>query len=584
MACLLALVVSGILSFVFSIMVFIGFVTAIGSAMEGEQKNTIVKQGAILHIDLGMELSDNPSSDPLKNIDFANFEFKKTQSLMGAIAKIKAAANDSRISGIYLDFPLSTALSMDGAYQLRQALEAFKESNKFVISYSEAYSQGSYYLASVSDMIYLNPAGAMDWRGMSFQMIMFKGLLDKLGVKAEIFRHGKFKGAVEPFMLEKASDENRTQMGSLATSVWDDLVSVISESRGIPVDSLQSYANNLSIEDCEDALELGFVDSLTYLGSLYDHMATLSGGDEGKPNFVKLSEYNPSGRHDHSLNKIAVLYAVGDIVNEGNPSQEIVAEPLRKEIAKLANNDNVKAVVLRVNSPGGSVLASEVILNELQRLKSKKPLVVSMGTYAASGGYFISCFADRIIANPNTITGSIGVFGMMFNVEKGAKELLGINVDVVGTNKSSDLGNKFRPMTDAERLYMQRGVDQIYDRFIGLVSEGRGLDLKFVDSIAQGRVWSGIQAKELGLVDQLGTLADAIVVAKELAGDDQCSVDVYPKSDNSGFAAAFRSALQAGAKIVGLGDSPEDLIKKEMQKLAKNQGVVARLPYQVELR
>lgn len=583
LACLLALLVSGIVSLLFSFIVLVGFVSILGSAVSSSETVANVKPNSVLHIDFGMAISDNPTINPFDNVDVFSMQVKRTTSLNGLISKIKRAKDDSRINGIYMEFPISTSLSMDAVYQLRTALEDFKTSQKFLISYSDAYSQGAYYLASVADKVYLNPQGAAEWKGISMEVMLYRNLLNKLGIEPEIFRHGKFKGAVEPFLYDKISDENRLQLDVLIGSIWGDMVSNVSKSRGVSVDDLQKYATDLSVRLAEDAVNLKFVDSLAYSSGVRDRLAVLA-GDGFKPNMVNISEYLPSSSAKYSSDRVAVLYAVGDIVDGVSDGSTIASKSFSEQIIKLADNENVKAVVLRVNSPGGSALASEVILDELRRLKTKKPLVVSMGNYAASGGYYISCFGDKIIADPATLTGSIGVFGMLFNVEKGAKDILGINVDVVKTNSGADLGNMFRPITEVERAYIQQGVEQVYGRFTEVVAEGRGLDIKFVDSIAQGRVWSGLQAKELGLVDQLGTLGDAVNVAAELAGVDDYSISIYPKVDDNPFSVLFKEAYSVGVKVMGLGDSPEAIMKKKLEQLSTRQGVLVRLPYELEVR
>lgn len=584
-ACLLALVVSGIASAIFSFILFVGMIAVISSSFTTTQKEVYIDQSTILHIDLDDRFSDNPNEDPLKNFDLFGLKFAKTQSLSRTIAKINKAAEDSNISGIFLEFSIYSTLNQDQIYQLRTALTEFKESQKFILSYADAYSQSNYYLASVADMVYVNPQGLVEWKGMGMSVMFYKNLMDKLGVEAEIFRCGKFKGAVEPFMLDHISEENRLQLNALTESMWQTALSEVSTSRNISIDSLQSYANNLAVRDAKDALRLSLVDSIIYIGQIHDKLAHLSNSIDNKPKMVNIADYHPSYQYYHNSNDIAILYAIGEIVDEGNPREEIVGYKLREEIAELADDDNVKAVVLRVDSPGGSVMASDMILNELQRLKEKKPLIVSMGNYAASGGYWISCFADRIIADPNTLTGSIGVFGLGFNVQKGASDILGINVDVIKTNTSSDMGNIFRPMTSVEKQYIQRGVDNIYEQFLTIVSEGRGINRSIVDSIAQGRVWSGTQAKELGLVDQLGTMSDAVVVAAELAQVSQYNISVYPKSDANPFEFLLGNSFNIAAKILGIGElSIEQVYKQKLEALSKKQGVLVRLPYQIELQ
>lgn len=575
-ACLLAIVVGSIASFVLLMVILTAIISTFGS-----QESFSVKPKSILKIDLSVPLIDKPSSNPFNDIDFQNLKIKESLSMLDAVALIEKAANDPNISGIYLNIPMSIPTPLSSLYELRSALEKFRQSEKFIVSYADVYSQSGLYLASVSDKIFVNPQGGVEWSGLSASVMFFKGALDKLGIQPEIIRHGKFKGAVEPFMLEKMSEENRQQMTSLIDSWWGYMVSEIARSRSLDSAALQQYASALEIGSTVDAQRLGLVDSLFYTDQAEAHLARLS--DSDKPQTISLGEYYRSGvstiGNIVASDKIALLYAEGNIVDQGDASTMIVGSKLAATIAEIRKDESIKALVLRVNSPGGSALASEVIWREVALTKAVKPVVISMGEYAASGGYYISCAADKIIVSPATLTGSIGVFGMFFNVEKGAKGMLGVNVDVVSTNTSSDLGNMFRAMTPAERNFVQRGVDSVYVRFASLVAQGRKMSYADVDSIAQGRVWSGLQAVSNGLADRTGTITDAITEASKLAGIDDFRLKRYPEVDNS-FASIFSSLSSATVSYL-VGPSlkePLDAVV-QVQDLIENQGIKTQLPF-----
>lgn len=581
-ACLLAIVASSILSFFFWILM-------LTSIISFSEETYTVGSNSILKIDLAADISDNPTINSVDNFDFTNFKINKPVSLLEAISLIEKAGEDPRISGILINSSLISPISTSSLYELRRAISDFRTaSSKFVISYGDIYTQGAYYLASVSDKIYMNPQGGMDWSGMSSTVMFYKGLFDKLGIEPEIVRHGKFKGAVEPFLMDKMSPENRLQMEQIIGSVWGYVVKEIGESRSIDSAKLQQLANDMSAIRPKAAMESGLVDDLYYKDQLIAEMSKLTGEDE--PRTISLSQYqtaNSSAGKGNILanDQIAVVYAQGEIIDVGNSLQtgSIVGNSLAAEIRKIREDDDTKAMVLRVNSPGGSVLASDIIWREVELTQKVKPVIISMGEYAASGGYYISCPADQIVTTPTTITGSIGVFGIMFNLEKAAREKLGITVDVVRTNPMADAGGMFRALTPAERLIMQNSIDSTYVRFVNLVAQGRHISYEKVDDMASGRVWSGLQAIDNGLADKIGTIQDAINMAAEKAAITDYRIKTYPENDDS-FGSLLKSVTSISTKYIKevVGITPE--IDQVKQAIEKHQGIKAKLPYDIKLK
>lgn len=403
--------------------------------------------------------------------------------------------------------------------ELRAAILDFKqESGKFVLAYNEAYGQGGYYLATAADGVYLQPEGLLDWHGIAVNTLFFKGLLDKLDLKVEVFRPTacKYKSAVEPYILTKLSDANREQLGQLVHSMWSVIAGDVAESRGLTIEMLDEYADELSAIQPEDALAKGMVDGLKYEDEMNDLFAEagVEADGDGQYRFVSLGRYaaqvGPDMRH-MGADRVAVLYADGQIV-DGEGYDAVYGNTLAEKIRQLRLDDGVKAVVVRVNSPGGSALASDVIWREMELLKAEKPVIVSMGAYAASGGYYISAPADAIVADRLTLTGSIGVFGMLLDAGDAMERKLGVTVDAVKSNRSADL-SIFRGLTPTERAMMLKSVDRVYETFTNLVAEGRNLPVEKVLDIAGGRVWSGVDALEIGLIDSYGGLKSAIAVA-----------------------------------------------------------------------
>ncbi len=542
LACLLAIVVGGLVTTILFALFIVGIVSSLGSRPETGYRP---RAHTILKLDLSVPVVDNASNDPLDYFDPYGGMLglnDQRQDLLGAVAAIERAENDPHIDGIYLSAPPSSGTSAEALYELRQALELFRErSGKFIVAYSDNYSQGGYYLASCADRVLLNPQGGMDWRGLSVSVMFYKGLFDKLGIEPELIRHGAFKSAGEPFIQKSLSPENRTQLEQMTATLWNTITDAIAASRSLSADSLKAWASGLSVVTPGDALARGLVDSLMYRDQLATLLSQLTAQETDKePLLVSLAEYN-SGLHGlignpSSANQIALVYAQGDILDEGNGKREIVGNKLAATLRSLRRDPAVKAVVLRVNSPGGSALASECIWREVDEMsRSGKPIVVSMGDYAASGGYYMSCAADRIIAGPATLTGSIGVFSLMFNAEAGAREKLGITTETVRTGTSADIGNMLRGITPAERTFMQRQVDSVYARFVAVVADGRNLGRDSVERLAGGRIWTGRDACVRGLADKEGTLRDAIFEAQSLAGlaPGDFLVKTYPEREAS---------------------------------------------------
>lgn len=527
-ASMLGVFLSTIIMFFFVFILLIGLASSLDSG-----KTASIKSDSILHLNLSGEVAERSNDNPFANFNPLSPSLETAIGLNDILDVIDKASRDEHVKGIYLD-PSSLSAGMASMEEIRVALELFRKSGKFIYAYSDVYSQGSYYLASVADKIWMNPEGALDMRGMSASIPFFKGALDKLEVRPEIIRHGKFKSAVEPFLLDKMSDENRAQTAAYVESLWGHYLDGISNSRKIHSDSLKSYASNLKVKFAQDAVDLKLVDTLAYMDVFLKALCSKTGKESiNDLELVTFKKYinvkDPGPEQDPTRDKIAVVYAVGDIVSGKGSEDEIGSESLSKTIRKVRLDKNIKAMVLRVNSPGGDALASDIIWRELELLRKEKPLIVSMGDVAASGGYYISCNADSVFAQPNTITGSIGVFGLMFNVQDMLRNKLGVTIDSYNTGPYADMGSLTRPLTESERAIMQSYVEKVYETFIGRVAAGRNMTIPDVDSIGQGRVWSGQDALRIGLVDALGGLEDAITVAAKRAKLDNYRLVSYPE-------------------------------------------------------
>lgn len=516
----------------FAIIVTIILVIVISSS--SKEKEVVVKENSILEIKLSEPIVDR-SSDYDFNLN-AIINESNTIGLNDILKSIEKAKNDDRIRGIYLNVQTINSNSAT-IHEIRNKLQEFKDStDKFILAYSEVYAQNAYFLSSVADKVYLHPQGIIEFKGLSYEGMFFKNAFEKLEVEPQIIRLGKFKSAIEPFVLEEMSVENREQINRFMTSIWDNVKAEISTSRGLSTQKLDEIATNLLVQLPQDAVDQQLADALLFEDQVMDTLNVLTLNDSKKKiNKISLKKYkNTSVKtgKSYSSNKIAVVYAQGEINSGQGDNQSIGSVTTAKAIKKAREDDKVKAIVLRVNSPGGSALASETILREMILARNTKPVVVSMGDVAASGGYYISCMADTIVANPTTITGSIGVFGVIFNMQKMLENKLGITTDRVRTNSYADIGSITRPLTEPEKAIIQLKVESIYDVFLTNVSNGRNMSKSQVDYIGQGRVWTGQDAKELGLVDELGGLEKAIQIAAQMANLDSYRVANLPKLKN----------------------------------------------------
>ena len=578
LAALLAVVAGSVVTFVFWIVVFSGLSAAFQPAA------TVVPESAILKIDLKESISDAPLKDPMAGFDFATMQPKAQVTLYDALQAIDAAKNDDRIKGIYLNLNGGGGTTINILEELRTSLEGFKQSGKWIVAYNDVYSQWSYYLSSVADKIYIQPEGTFEWVGVAANTIFFKGLFDKLGVKVDILRPTacKYKSAVEPYFLTKMSEANRQQMQEMVNNMWGVLTDAVSASRGIEKAELNRLADELAVMLPEEAVEHKLVDGVKYADEMKELFKSEYGIDE--PEYVTLGEYSSSLMPDVSkisAPKVAILYANGNVMDGEGSDDNIYGYTLARNVRELAEDDDVKAVVVRVNSPGGSALASDIIWREMEQLKAKKPVIVSMGAYAASGGYYISAPADAIVADRLTLTGSIGVFGMIPSFGKALEDKVGVTFDGVSTNKYSDIGNGMEPLADAEYKAMMRSVDRVYDRFTSLVAQGRNLTIEKVLEIAEGRVWSGSQAQQLGLVDTCGGLNAALAIAVDKAelGDNYQIVEhVEPLT-------GFMAVLQGmNVKVRQAFFSRSELGKlyneyKQVESMIGEKGIYTLCPY-----
>ncbi|MEJ5315597.1 MAG: signal peptide peptidase SppA [Tenuifilum sp.] len=580
----LATIVGIVISSIVIFLMFLGIVGAIVSS--ADKKEVKIEPNSILYVDLKQEIVDRGSEDPFKGFDFASFQPNSPMGLNQILKAIANAKEDSNIKGILLELDAVNAGAAT-TEEIRNALIDFKSSGKFIYAYSDTYSQKAYYLASVADSVFLNPEGMIEWLGLRSEIMFFKKTLEKLGVEPQILRHGKFKSAVEPFMLDKMSPENREQTLTYVSSIWNQWVNGISETRGISADKLNSMANNMEIFNAKKALENKLVDGLIYKDELIATLKTKLGIEEKKDiSSIELKKYFKApevAKRKFSKDKIAVIYASGEIGMGEGGDDNIGSEGLSRTIRKARRDSSIKAIVFRINSPGGSALASEVIWREVDLAAKVKPVIVSMGDVAASGGYYIAAPATTIMANPTTITGSIGVFGLFFNLQKALDNKLGITVDVVKTNDHADFFSVYRPMTAEEKAVGQMFIEQTYQTFIGHVSAGRGIPVEQVDAIGQGRVWSGVNAKDIKLVDEFGGLTDAIKLAAEKAGLENYRLVELPKQKK--LFEQLMEDMSAEAKAWMLKDELGLSFKayNRIKSMLNNQGVQARIPYDIEV-
>ncbi|AXG69567.1 protease 4 [Kordia sp. SMS9] len=563
------------------------FLFLFASAGSGDNLIT-VKKNTVLELDLNKPIDDYGGRFDYSKVPFFPNE-PEYDGLFNIIDAIHQATDDKKIKGISIKNN-SIRAGMAQTKALRDALLSFKESGKFIVSYGDFYSQKDYYLNSVADTIYLNPVGALDFKGLSMERMYYKDFQEKYGVKMEVIRHGKYKSAVEGYISQEMSDANREQISVFLQSIWDEMRKEISNSRNISSDELNMLADELAGRTATRALNAKLVDKVGYEDE-YEAGIQNAMGKNTLVNRMDMYEYaRYTGKRkatDASSDKIAVIYAQGQIMYAEGDETTIGQGVMNEALKEARENDKIKAIVLRVNSPGGSALASELIWREIELTKQVKPVIVSMGDLAASGGYYIACNADQIFAEPNTITGSIGVFGTIPNMHKLA-ENLGINAEQVGTNKNSIEYSVFEPMSDEQRALIKEGIEDIYDLFTQRVADGRGMTQAAVDSIAQGRVWTGNDAIKIGLVDEIGGLDMALQAAADAAEVSNYQIlelPVYEKDLQSIINQYTGGYVQTKEEILReeLGDQNYQLLQK-MKKLTQMQGPQLLLPYEIEIK
>lgn len=511
--------------------IIIGAISAIAS----NESTTEIKENSILHIKLNSQVVDHANNNPLSNFNPFTLQADNKLGLDNIVKSLHYAKTDNRIKGVFISADFVSA-GLSTVNEIRSALLDFKSSGKFIISYSDIYTQKAYFLSTVADKIYLQPEGMIEFKGLAAQMMFYKKALEKLGIEPEVIRHGKYKSAIEPFTNEKASESNREQVQALANSLWLTIINGITGERNISAEKLNMFADSLSIDSDEAALENQLIDGLKFYDEvLLELKDSLSLESSEKIPTVSLANYISTVNLETKVedisneNQIAVIFAGGNIIPGEGDDNNMGGDKIARAIRAARTDSTVKAIVLRINSGGGSALASEAMWREANIAADAKPLVVSMGDIAASGGYYMACPANHIVANPTTITGSIGVFGLMMN----GKEMLGkigVSTDVVKTNEYSDIGNFSRKLRSKEKEKLTQSIEDIYDNFITHVATGRSLDKTFVDSIGQGRVWTGADAVRIGLVDELGGLTTAINAAKEFSKLSDYQLKILPES------------------------------------------------------
>ena len=569
---------AGLMLGVFSIIIIFSILAA-----SGDSKEVQLDKPYVLRLELNGEIQDRVEEMPFDLSEITGQDVN-ILGLNDILVNIKKAKTDENIKGIYIEIGMiSTGFAT--REEIRNALLDFKESGKFITTYSEIYTQGSYYLASVADYICMYPEGGMELRGLNSTIPFFTNALKKMGIEPQVIRHGKFKSAVEPFMLTEMSDENREQIETYMGSIWEHFLKNVASDRELTRDRLNEMAENLEIQTTEDAVRLGLVDSLFYRDQFQNHLANLMEQENYDDiNFVSLKKYNKvkneNARDKFKKEKVAIIYAQGEIQSGEGSETVIGSERISKAIRKARKDEKVKAIVLRVNSPGGSALASDVIWREMKLANEEKPVVVSMGDVAASGGYYIACASDKIYASPNTITGSIGVFGIMPNIEELMTDKIGITFDNVKTNKFADLGSVNRPLTQEEYDIIQKGVVDVYNTFTSKVAEGRDMSQENVDDIGQGRVWSGTNAMDINLIDEYGGLEAAVAGAAELAELEDYRIYELPEQKDpfQELLEQLEEDMQTSWIKYQLGDQYK--YYKTIQDIKHLKGVQARMPYQ----
>jgi protease IV len=577
LAAFLAMVVFVVIGFVF----FLILIASISSTEE-----VLVKANSVLHLKLDAQITELQVEDPFGGLPILGNEIPNI-GLMQLKQTIDHAKSDENIKGIYLDvsYPQTGFSTLQ---EIRQSLIDFRKSGKWVVAYTEVMSEGAYYLATAADKIYLNPEGEMEFNGMTIEVSFFKRLFDKLEIKPQVFRVGEFKSAVEPFLLEKMSDSNKLQLTELANSIYDHMLVGISEERGVSKERLEEISDKMLVRNASLAKEFNLIDSLLYQDEFEASLKNrLNISASSKVNFITYGKYRKSfSNYKSSKNEIAVIVAEGTIMpGSGDQSEQLVgADTYVEEIRKARENKNIKAIIIRVNSPGGEFRSSDMIWREIQLAKKEKPVIASMSDYAASGGYYLSMGCDTIVAQPHTITGSIGIFGMMFDMSGFLGNKIGITFDEVKTGEFGEMYTVSRPLNEAERNYWQTNLNEHYELFTGKAAEGRKVTKDEIKKVASGRVWTGTQAVERKLVDVLGGFDDAVKIATEKAGvSDDYKLRFYPAQKP--FFEEFMSKFQENSKADALkSELGEHYIwYQQLQKIKSFQGAQARMPFEFNI-
>jgi len=562
-------------------LIFMGIIAASTSKEAPE-----VKENSLMVAKFNKQIIDRVDNNPLSKLMTGSFAYNDVMGLDQILKDLQKAKADDNINGIFLRLSnVSSGTATLG--EVRDALLDFKTSGKFIYAYADIFTQKSYYLASVADSIFMTPEGMFMFTGLSAEATFYKNALDKLGIEMQVVKHGSYKSAAESFTRENLSDENREQIEGYVGSIWNKMVSDISESRGIPTEKLNQYADELVSLENDKLVETGMIDGLIY----YDEMLTLlkkkmAVEEENDLESISLSDYGnvpTKEKKEYSRDKIAVIYAMGMVVDGSAGEGYIGSERIAKAIRKARRDNTVKAIVFRVNSGGGSVVASDVIYREVLLAAKEKPFVASMGDVAASGGYYIVAPADTILASPSTITGSLGVIFSIPNLKELMNDKLGVTTDVVKTNRYADIYSVFDPLDPQERYFIQKTVDDTYENFISLVAEGRGKSYEEIDAIAGGRVWSATDALDLGLIDMFGGLDKSIEVAAKMAGLDGYRVQSLPKLDDPFTALIKELTGDARMKAIEKELGSEFIHYKNIQNIREMHGLQAIIPYHIEL-
>jgi len=572
---------------IMTLLVFFIFMGIIAASTAKEVPD--VEENTVLLAKFNAQITDRANNDPIAQFLAGNFMDANMMGLDQILKDLDKAEADENIEGIFLRLgAVSAGISTLG--EIRDALLDFKKSGKFIYAYADAYTQKSYYLASVADSIFMTPEGMFLFNGLSAEVMFYKDALEKIGVEMQVVRHGSYKGAVEPFLRQDLSEENREQIESYVGALWGKIVGDISESRGISEEELNEIADELVTIDSEQLVETRMVDALIYYDEMLSLLKEKMGVDEEDDlEAISLNNYKnvpPEKKKEYSRDKVAVIYAMGTVVDGNAPEGFIGSERISKAIRKARRDKSVKAIVFRINSGGGSGSASDIIYREVLLAAQEKPVVASMGDVAASGGYYIAAPADTILAGPATITGSIGVFGTFPNLQGLLNDKLGITTDVVKTNKHSDILTVFDPLDAEERVIAQKLIDNFYTRFVDIVADGRSMSYEEVDAIAGGRVWAGTNALELGLIDMYGGLEKSIEVAAEMAGLQEYRVQSLPTLEDPLTAIMNQltgNAMMRTDKILRRELGDEYIHYRKIQDIRNMHGIQAVMPYEIEI-